>query len=143
MKFDLSTERRPRDIVFVADASTEARWPTKWAMIVQFIKQVVQGLGASPEGTHYAFVAFANGAASLFSFPIGALQPSQYNVGVVHRFIDAGASRRPTGTQRNANLALQIVQGLLTDERQGVRPNAQKVSIACFLKYTLLEESSV
>lgn len=130
------TARRPRDVVIIADSSNDVSWPA----MVYFIKQVVGGVGASPQGTHYSIIAFANGAMGIVTFPVDPQSISQYNVPLVQRFIDAGASRRPRGSRHDVDAALRLARTLLTDKRMGARPNARKVTFVSFLKGIFLED---
>lgn len=114
---------RPRDIVFVVDSSNYKYWP----VILGFTKQIVSGIGASPEGTHYAVVAFADGAAGLVMFPTGDQPQTGYNVLQVNKMIDGAANSRPLGKKRNIEAALQVAKRMLTEKTLGGRPNAYKV----------------
>ena len=130
------TARRPRDVVIIADSSSDVSWPA----MVYFIKQVVGGVGASPQGTHYSIIAFANGAVGIVTFPVDRQSISQYNVPSVRRFIDAGAPRRPTGSRHHVDTALVLARTLLTDKRMGARRNARKVTFVSFMKGALWED---
>lgn len=107
-----------RDIVFVVDSSNTANW----AAILAFIKQIVAVFNVSPQGTHFAFVTFADTSNIAFQFPAAN---AEYNVQFVQRSIDG--AKRSTGTRRNINLAMQNTLKLFTDKQLGARPNARKV----------------
>jgi len=107
-----------RDIVIVADSSNTANW----AAIVAFLKQIVAVFNVSPEGTHFAFVTFADTSNIAFQFPAAN---AEYNVQMVQQAFDG--AQRSTGTGRNINMALQNTLKLLTDNTLGVRPNSRKV----------------
>ena len=96
-----------------------------WAAVVAFIKQIVGAFNVSPDGTHFAFVTYADRSGTAFSFPLGALTAAQYNVQVVRRYVDAATRSRGVG--RNINVALQDVVRLLTRKDLGSRTNARKV----------------
>jgi len=109
---------RVRDIVIVADSSNTANW----AAIVAFLKQIVTVFNVSPEGTHFAFVTFADTSNIAFQFPAAN---AEYNVQMVQQAFDG--AQRSTGPGRNINMALQNTLKLLTDNKLGVRPNSRKV----------------
>lgn len=125
--------------MIVADSSDDVVWPA----MLHFIKQVVGGVGASPEGNHYSIVTFARGATGIVTFPVGEQAISQYSAPMVQRFIEAGAARRSRGREHDVDVALGLARTLLTNKGMGARPNAQKVTFVWCLKGTLFEDRCV
>ena len=108
-----------RDIVVVVDSSAGVNWNA----LIAFLKQAVGVFNVSPQGTHFAFVTFADNSNIAVQFPSAG---AEYNVQVVQQSIDG--IKRSTGTGRNINMALKNTHRLLTDSRLGSRSNARKVS---------------
>ena len=105
----------------------DARDGVNWQAMMYFVKQVVRGMGASPQGNHYSVYAFGNNVAQMATFPVGSQQTSQYNVNTVFRYLDAAQSFKPTGRGDSINLALRAARQLLTDQARGARTGAFKV----------------